>query len=232
MRLDHVVQYQGLRLASALVRWLPLAWIQGLVAGIARALFALGGKRVRWTLANLGIALPELSETEREEIGRRSFVNFALALLDVLFMDRWTEDELLGRVRLLGRENLDAALARGKGAILLGMHIGSFELGGPAAPALAKVPVAWVSRPMKNALIDRRFTELMTRTGCTLIEPRGAAIRMLRLLKKGAVVGLLNDQYARRSRGSSCPSSACAARPLPGSRSSPSAPGRPCCRPT
>ena len=201
MRLGHHLQYWGMRLGSALIRWIPLSWVQGLATGIARALFALGGKRVRWTLANLRIAFPELSEAEREEIGRQSFVNFALALLDVLFMDRWTEEELLEHVCILGREHLDAALARGKGAILLGLHIGSFELGGPAAPALAGTPVAWVSRPIKNPLVDRRFTDMMTRTGCTLIEPRDAAMRMLRLLRNGGVVGLLNDQYARQTRG-------------------------------
>ncbi|MBW2416113.1 MAG: fatty acid desaturase [Deltaproteobacteria bacterium] len=172
----HLIQYQGMRLASALAQQIPRAWLQGLAAGIARVVFALGGRRVRWTLSNLKIAFPELSEAERGAIGRRSFVNFAWALLDVLFMDRWTERELLERVHILGREHLDDALAAGKGAILLGCHIGSFELGAPAAPALAGTPVAWVSRPMKNPLVQRRFTDLMTRTGCTLIEPRGAAL--------------------------------------------------------
>ncbi len=201
MRPVHLLQYWGIRLASSVVRWLPLSWVQGVGAGAARVAFAMGGKRVRWTRTNLRIVFPELSDAEREEIGRRSFVNFAWALLDVLFMDRWSEAELLERVRILGREHFDEAFAGGKGVILVGLHIGSFELGGPAAPALVGAPVAWVSRAMKNERIDQRFTEMMTRTGCSLIEPRHAAMRMLRLLRKGSVVGLLNDQYVRRARG-------------------------------
>ncbi len=54
---------------------------------------------------------------------------------------------------------------------------------------------------MRNALLYRHVGAQRTRTGGTLISRRKAAPGILRALRKGAAVGVLNDQYSRRTRG-------------------------------
>ena len=55
-------EYLGFRLAGLLVRGAPRAAAQNFATGVARRYFDRGGKRARWTVANLRIAFPELPE--------------------------------------------------------------------------------------------------------------------------------------------------------------------------
>ena len=200
MRLVHFLQYCGYRSAAAVASAAPPRLTYGLAAAAARAFFVLGLSRTRYALTNLGIALPDRSPEEVRRVARASFVHFAWTLVDTMRMGGWSEDDLEERIRVVGKEHLDAALALGKGVILLGLHTGSFELGAPLAPRKLG-PVAWYSRPLKNEFIDRRFSSIMTRTGCSLIDPRGGTGKGLGVLRSGGMVGVLNDQFIREGRG-------------------------------
>jgi KDO2-lipid IV(A) lauroyltransferase len=195
----HALEYVAYRAGSVLLRLLPLQTARRFAALVAGAIFDRGGKRVRWTLTNLRIALPDHPESELRRIGRESYVNFALNVVDFVFAQRWTEDEIRERVRFEGLEHVHDALAKGHGAIAVSLHLGNFELGTTAAP-LYGLPVAVVGRPMGNALLYREVLRGRTRTGATVIDRRRAARSILRALRDGRLVAILNDQYMRRSR--------------------------------
>jgi KDO2-lipid IV(A) lauroyltransferase len=193
-------EYLGYRLGGALVRRLPAGALRAVAERAASRLFARNGKRVRWTLANLRIAFPELSEPERREIGRQSYVNFGWNLIDYLRAETWTDDDYRERIVLRGLEHARAALAHGRGAILLTLHMGNFELAAHILP-LHGIEFATVGRRMRNPLLWGRVVEGRTQRAGELIERRGAARGMLRALRQGHLVGVLNDQYSRRRRG-------------------------------
>src|SRR5664280_3887353 len=52
-------------------------------------------------------------------------------------------------------------------------------------------------RPLDNPLLDAPLTRLRTSTGNSVIAKRDAAREMLRVLRKGGAIGILNDQHAR-----------------------------------
>lgn len=195
-----LAEYAAFRTAMVALRALPLARAQGIAASAARRIFDLGGKRVAYVLANLRIAYPDLSEPERREIGRESYVQFAWSLIDVARGAHWGAAELIERVEIEGRQHLDAALARGRGVIGLTLHQGSFEVAIRVAPALG-FPVTVIGRPLTNRLLRRDMHAQRTSTGAELILHRNVAPQMLRALHKGRIVTALNDQYTRRSRG-------------------------------
>ena len=195
-----IVEWSAYRSARALLGALPLPTAQRVAAAGARRIFARGGKRVRYVLANLRVAFPELSEAERYEIGRESYVHFAWNLIDVARSARWTGADLLARVEVEGREHLDAALAPGRGAIAVMAHLGSFEVAMRVAPALG-IPLTVIGRPLTNRLLRRDMLAQRTSTGAELILHRNVAPQMLRALRQGRVIAALNDQYTRRSRG-------------------------------
>jgi KDO2-lipid IV(A) lauroyltransferase len=195
-----IAEWLAYRSARALLSGLPLAPAQRVAAAAARRIFDRGGKRVGYVLANLRIAYPELTEAERREIGRESYVHFAWNLLDVARSARWRPDDLLARVEVEGREHLDAALAPGRGAIAVMAHLGSFEVAMRVAPALG-FPVTVIGRPLGNRLLRRDMLAQRTSTGAELILHRNVAPQMLRALRQGRVIAVLNDQYTRRSRG-------------------------------
>ncbi len=195
-----LAEYAAFRSGMAALRVLPLAQAQKLGAAAARKLFDLGGKRVAYVIANLRVAFPELSEPERREIGRESFVHFAWNLIDVARSASWGPEQLIARVEVEGREHVDAARAKGHGVIGLTLHLGSFEMSMRLAPAIG-LPVTVIGRPLTNRLLRRAMLAQRTSTGAELLLHRNVAPQMLRALHKGRVVTVLNDQYTRRSKG-------------------------------
>jgi KDO2-lipid IV(A) lauroyltransferase len=191
----------GYYLANVSVaRALPEDAARRLAAGVARRLFAHGGRRVDAALANLSLAYPGLSAAEREEIARASWVHTAWGLLDAARARSWSDDELRRRVRFENVELVEKALARGRGALILTLHLGSIELALMAAP-LHGIPLTVVGRPLPNPWIRRHMAQQRTRTGATLLEHHRVAPRILRALHEGRCVAFLNDQYARRRGG-------------------------------
>jgi len=199
MKPRQLIEFGAFQLWGALMRALPLAVTRRLAAVAARRVFDRGGKRVGYALVNLRIAFPELSEQARREIGRESYVHLAWNLVDHARAARWGDQEVREHVEVDGLEHLEAALKEGRGALLLGPHMGNFELGSMALP-LSSVPVTMVARPMRNPLIWRRVSGQRTRTGAALIAQRQAAPQILRALHRGHAVVILNDQYVRGTR--------------------------------
>jgi KDO2-lipid IV(A) lauroyltransferase len=194
------LSYGLYRLGTAALRGLPAATAHGVAAGIGRRLFDRGGKRPEIALANLRIAFPDLSEQERREIGRESFSHFARNVVDVVRSQSWSDDKIRRHVTIEGLEHAMAAVAGGRGAFGLTLHLGCFELITLAA-ALAGLPSAAVGRPMSNPFLYRDLVRNRSRTGAVIIDRRRGAREILRALREGRAVGILNDQYSRRRRG-------------------------------
>ena len=83
--------------------------------------------------------------------------------------------------------------------LLLTGHLGNFELGARAMAVLG-YPVSAVARPLRNTSVYRHIRRLREDYGVAVIDKRRAATGILRALRQGRVVFVLNDQYSRRSR--------------------------------
>lgn len=82
----------------------------------------------RLALENLRTAFgKEKSEEEIRGLAQKAFDNFGLGMIElVYFLDK--PQDVAKKVMIQGKENLDAALAQGKGVILLSAHFGNFVL--------------------------------------------------------------------------------------------------------
>jgi KDO2-lipid IV(A) lauroyltransferase len=194
------LEHAGMRLGAGLARRVPLARAQAVVGAVARRLFDRDGERTRYALANLRIAFPEVAEAELRGIGRESFAHTAWNALDLLRAEAWTAPELRARFAFRGLELLDRALAGGKGAFLLSAHLGNFDLAGRAL-AERGYAVHAVQRFMRNPYVWRHVEAQRTRFGAIPIDHRRALAPILRALRAGGVVAILNDQYSRRTQG-------------------------------
>ncbi len=199
-----LAEYAAFRGAVTALGALPLATAQRVGARLARALFDRGGKRVHYVLTNLRIAFPELAEEERRRIGRESYVSLAFTLIDVARGRNWSAADVRARFDIEGMEIADAVLAAGKGAVAVTLHIGSFEMMVRAVPAYG-IPVTAIGRPIGNRLLRDEIQRQRTSTGAEVLIHRSVLPKMLRAVKQGRAVAVLNDQYARRSRGAFVP---------------------------
>jgi KDO2-lipid IV(A) lauroyltransferase len=196
--LSSFVEMSLLRVVGGLARALPAQRVYSVVGSLASAWFRVGTKYSRWAMVNLRIAFPELPDSVLREIGAKSFANMAWDALDLLRAETWNEPELRQHVSIRGLEHLHAALAQGKGVLLMALHLGNFEL---TARALAQqgIPVAAVTRPFGSPALWEHLVRRREQWGIEVYDRDGAARSMLRALRKGTVVCVLNDQYARRA---------------------------------
>ena len=197
--IKHKLELFGVKLLSSLPLLLPYKW--SIKAGGLLGAFAFDVVRVRHrvTLENLEKAFGDgMTASERVRTGRRSYVNFTKSMVELISLRRLDEGKLHELVRIHGRENMDAALAEGKGVIVVTGHFGSWELLGAAGVAHG-IPVDFLVGEQTNNLVDDHINGLRASAGIGVI-PKGIAIRgVFRSLRKNRTIAILSDQDARKA---------------------------------
>ena len=150
-------------------------------------------KYVRIAECNIELCLPHLTALERNALLEQHCRSLGMALCETA-MTWWSSDERVnGLAEVQGMEHLQAAFARGRGAILIGGHFTTIEI---ATRILGTVvPMNVVYRPTKNALLSHIMHESFGRHGNPI---RHDDIRsMIRALKHNEAVWYAPDQSYR-----------------------------------
>jgi KDO2-lipid IV(A) lauroyltransferase len=196
----------GFKIGCGVVKRFPLAamWLADQLATISYRCFH--GFRNR-SLGNIRNALGDrLDPSAIELIARRSLRNFFRACVEAAAAVKSSDDELRARITLVGRENLDAALAKGHGVLLLSAHLGSFFLLGGRLAIDGYLNSVLVNQPR-----DGRFAELMddyrlrARQRTIHARPRREALRELTaMLRHNQVAIVIADEF-RKGNGIEVP---------------------------
>jgi len=132
--------------------FLPYGAQRALGFGLGGLLWLLPLPQRRVARINLGLCFPELSARQRARLLRRHFAALGMGVVE-LAMSWWGPERRLRRlVQIEGLENLQEALTRGKGALLLSAHFTTLEVGGRLLALHA--PFAVMYRDQKNRLFD------------------------------------------------------------------------------
>lgn len=162
--------------------------------GTLAAALAPGRKDVH---ANLRTAFPgELSDREIARITRDFYTHAFLLAFEIVWLDRWSTEELRSRFELEGRNHLDEARGAGKGAILITAHMANWEACGAVA-AGAGYPLKVVSRPQGESEVEDYLREMRTRHGLSLIKDN-SPLDCLMALRRNQVLVLMIDGRARK----------------------------------
>ena len=194
------LQFALFLLVELLVRSIPGSAVPAVSEALGTGWFLVDRRRRRRAAENLRVAFgPSQDPRERRRLVRAAFVSLVRVPLEVLLQPR-----LLGRYRDFKRrvalhgdwqEMWDRA-RRGEGGLLVGGHLGNWELG-PRCLRLCGVNARAVMRPVDNRLINRHA--IAARGGPeTVIPKRGAVRAVMSTLRSGGWVGLLADQNAGR----------------------------------
>jgi KDO2-lipid IV(A) lauroyltransferase len=182
-------------IAYAIVRALaalPWRWQSGLARALGTFAWHVARRDRHTTLVNLRLALPDRPESERQRLARGHFHSLVYALFEtgLVWFDRRGRLERLARLE--GREHLDAALAAGRGVLLLSAHFTTNEI---AAATLTQAghDVDVMYKPSGNALLNQLALRGRTRRGGRMI-PSDRFVETLRTLKRGGIVLYAPDQ--------------------------------------
>lgn len=146
----------SLRFCSLIIKFLSLknAYFLARVSSQLGYLFATRQKRI--ALEGLRIAYGEQkSRKELKRIIKGCFLYLAKSGIETAFlMER--PHLIRERLKIIGKENLDSALNRGRGAILVSAHFGNFPLM-LAKLSLEGYPVNVIVRYMRDKRIEEHF---------------------------------------------------------------------------
>jgi len=102
-------------------------------------------------------------------------------------------DYILQNVTITGKENLDKALAGGKGVILLTAHIGNWEMGG-VVTAMLGYDISAVALNHRYKSINDFFIRQRERKGMKVIPIDSGVKRCISTLLKNGMVALVGDR--------------------------------------
>jgi len=194
VRLVDRLQYAALRVIVALLGLVPFGVASAAGACFGRLGYSPLGIRRKVVDAQLEMAYPELSVTERDAIARAAYENLGRVGLETTVLSTLPA----GRVLELfheprGWEHVTQALAAGKGLLLVSGHLSNWELGAGFLAARG-VPIEAVARRMNNPLVDGYLTRSRQRLGVTVLFDHDAVKRIPRTVREGKAIGLLADQ--------------------------------------
>lgn len=177
-----------------LAKILPLKVCYAVAGLVARLFFMFSEKDKEELRENLRVVLGEgADEASINEHIIRVFRNFAKYLADFFRFPVFTEERISKNIKMEGREHLDECLAGGKGALLLGLHLGNWELGGAIVGAL-KYPISAIV--LEHG--DRRINEFFVRQ--RIINrlrsiPVGVQVKeCFKVLKRNEVLAVVGDK--------------------------------------
>jgi KDO2-lipid IV(A) lauroyltransferase len=155
--------------------------------------------RRRTVLDNLALALPERAADHRA-IARAAYRHFGISALEFLQLKKMSTEDFSERVQAHGMEHYEAALARGRGVIVVTAHFGNFDLlaGSQAARG---IPLAIVSRDLHQGGISRFWMAMRRAQGLQIFPDAGAARQVVDWLRRGRVLGLTVDQRTPPQQG-------------------------------
>ncbi|MBI2866294.1 MAG: lysophospholipid acyltransferase family protein [Chloroflexi bacterium] len=135
------------------------------------------------------------SPREPEHIQRlalRMVQSYAYYLADFLRLPSLRRNGWEKQVVFQGQPELDAAVQEGKGVILVGLHLGSWDLGG-AALAWSHYPVNAIVEEQASPRLCSLARKLREGTGVKVISRRDVR-QMMAALRRGEVLCLLIDR--------------------------------------
>ncbi|MEM7218070.1 MAG: lipid A biosynthesis lauroyl acyltransferase [Pseudomonadota bacterium] len=176
--------------AARLLALIPVPWQRPLGRALGRAFRVLAPGRRRIARRNLELCFPDRPQSAHTEIERAAFETLGISALETL----WTwqaKREANARYRVEGAQHLQAALERGRGVLLLGVHLMTLDAISPALGRLGRIGLIY--RYNKNPLIERLMVKGRGRYFDAVFE-RSDVRPMLRYLDSGGALWYAADQ--------------------------------------
>ena len=179
-----------LRIAS----WLPLSLSRAIGRGLGTLLWWSGGSPRRVTERNILLAYPTMGPSDRRALAKRSLQSTGELAAEMGFVWNRSWDTVRGRiVEIVGEEAVLESLAAGRGAVMLGPHLGNWEVAGLFISRWGDALALY--EPPHMRAVEGMVRAARERSGTTLVptDARGLAT-LVRTLRRGGATGILPDQ--------------------------------------
>jgi Kdo2-lipid IVA lauroyltransferase/acyltransferase len=194
-RLKNHLIYVVVRVAYVVIGLVPFLLSRLLALALGHLAAWVDVKDRRRAEAHLARAMPETTAAQRHEIAHRMFVHFAVSAIELIHTERF----LMGKHAIpfpeAARAALTAARQEGHGIVLVGGHIGNWELCGQVI-AQAGFKITSIAKPVYDPRLTRFINGLRTAYGHRILWRGDAHVakEILRVFKENGILGILIDQ--------------------------------------
>ncbi len=186
---------------------LPLRVARGLGRLLGDICWLTRGSMAGTTLTNLALCFPGMDVAERKKLARASLRHTFMTITEGGAVWLWPAARALALIhKVEGLELMRAAHAAGRGVIMLGPHLGHWELTGLYLNAAG----CGQNSQLFQAPDDPRFANFIfaarSRAGAQMVptDQKGVGL-LLQALRRGEVIGILPDQVPPASGGDFAP---------------------------
>jgi KDO2-lipid IV(A) lauroyltransferase len=195
---QHRLEYGAARAVQAVICALPAGAARAVGGSLGSFAFMVLKLRRDVAMGNLERVFGDrFDRDERLEIARESYRNFGRMTFEYARFPRLTQRDIERLITVTGGEHLDAALAGGKGAILVAGHFGNWEI--LATLARLGYPMTFLVGEQHNILVDGLMNRLRARFGGEIVPVTGNLMGVLRALRRNRIVAMLSDQDAGKN---------------------------------
>lgn len=173
---------------------LKLQWWLGEKIGELTWRLASGRRHI--TDVNIRLCFPQLPENQKQALVKQSFRANGIGVMELGLAWFRNPASFLPLTQVHGLHHLDAALAKGKGVLLLGGHYSTLDLGGSLVTEFINADV--MQRDHNNPLLNAVMTRARERRYGQVLDARNLR-GLLRRLKSNRIVWYATDQdYGRK----------------------------------
>jgi KDO2-lipid IV(A) lauroyltransferase len=191
------LQYAAVRLVSMMMHCWPVNANLRTARFLGDLLYRFDRKHRRRALANLERSFPQMSQSERESMARRSMQELFMFFVELFFTARLIRIDTFAKYIILENfeKTLQMLLERKGGLIMLTGHYGNFEILGYLLATLG-FPTHSVARPLDNPYLSDYVFGVREKMGQKIIAKKGATDDVVNVVESGGTVGFVADQNA------------------------------------
>ncbi len=186
------VIYYLLELARVTAGRLPAFFSYPIASVVGDSIYYLwprGRRNMKKAIAAVLHQEPDSPEVRKD--ARFGMRNYCKSVVDTLRY-AYKENFFKRDIDLIGLENVDRTLAEGRGAIIIGFHMGNLDLG-IRALAYEGYPIHAVVQNMDSSGLDKFIQRPRTHSGLKLVTAANGILYMLGVLKRNEIMAMMID---------------------------------------
>jgi KDO2-lipid IV(A) lauroyltransferase len=189
-----MIAYWFYRLSYFCAIHLPLKVAYGIAVFLSLLKYTISPRDRDAVIGNLRKILPVTEQKDITLRAKQVFIGFGKYLIEFFRFSLLNKENIKNFIKTEGLEHVEAALSRGKGVIILAVHVGNWELGG-VFMALMGYPIVAVALPHRHPKVDAFFNHQRQKMGMGVIPSAGVGVRHIYdALKNNRIVALVGDR--------------------------------------
>lgn len=195
-KIEFWMQYVLLRTIIFVIMLMPVQWSLNFAAFLGRRLWCNYHRGRQRAMDNLRAAFPDKNKKWHKKIGKRSFEQIVMLVMDILYTPKIVKKGNWQRYSTyINCEQTKWLMKEHKGLLMITGHYGNFEIMGYIL-GLFDFDIYSIARPLDNPYLNKYLYGVRQRKGQKIINKKGVSAEFNDILTQGSTICFIADQDA------------------------------------